>query len=167
MTTTAATTIAKAKIKLLLVTAILFSACDTTLYHEFRSVYYGWSRSDTLLFQFNNEAARDLEYCNTQIELRCTPNYPYKELWLRIEGGSPIQADTLKCNIFNDYGRQNGTTAGLMYQLSIPYKNIKISSSDTITTVRIVHIMKDDTIRGISDVGIRLSHPDRHPPLKN
>ena len=151
-------------LSLLLLTALSLSSCNDT-FHEFRSTNGEWQRNDTLRFSYTDASDGKESYYDAKIELRCTADYSYKDLWLRIEANSPQYpepyTDTLHCNIFDDTGRHIGTTAGTMYQLDFPIDPLPAAYNDTIE-ISIVHIMNDEALKGVSDVGIRLSRPYRH-----
>lgn len=154
------------RLSFLLLTAIMLCACND-VYHNFRSTKGEWERNDTLRFKFFAPEESKDKYYDARVEIRCKANYPYKDLWLQIEANSKGYTapyiDTLHCNIFNDVGRHKGSTAGTLYQLDFPIKPIPVANNDTLH-INIVHIMNDDTLKGISDVGIRLSHHGQHQP---
>ncbi len=139
-------------------TAILvLGACDNKLLHEFKNVDGEWMRNDTLHFHYYNAQENGTE-CNLRIELRTMPDYSYKDVGLQIKAyaksyDAPI-TDTLYCNVYDDNGVYTGTTNGIMYQLSSQDIKLLATPCDTLR-LSITHIM-NDTLRGISDVGVRL-----------
>lgn len=147
---------------LLLVAMVSLSSCDGVLYHKFNTVGCEWHRGDTLSFVLCNPVFQE-SCCAADIELRCTKDYPYNDLWLYVDimrrDSSFIYSDTLQFMIYEE-GRIKGATAGLMYQTSSHLQVIVCVPYDTLT-VRVVHIMDDDILPGVSDVGFRLSHCGR------
>lgn len=159
----------KRSLSALFLSILLFmcSSCNDD-FHEFRSIVGEWSKRDTLSFSHHNRLGHDCTY-NATLELRCTQEYPYKDLWLYTEfisvnGGYDI--DTVHCDIFADDGSPKGATAGMLRQISIPFKQVVLSSGDSLI-MRVVHIMDDERLPGVSDVGLRLSHCGRHQFSEN
>lgn len=151
-------------LSLIVLTTLSLSSCNDK-FHEFRSTNGEWSHSDTLQFCYPDASDCKESHYEARIEIRCTADYKYKDLWLRIEANSPQYSvpytDTLHCNIFDDSGRHKGATAGTMYQLDFPIAPVPAACNDTIE-ISIIHIMNDKVLKGISDVGIKLSRPYRH-----
>ena len=79
----------------------------------------------------------------------------YSNLWLEIavtSGGKDISADTVNLTLCDPYGRWLGKGFGGSYQIEMPVaRDIAI---DSLTTLRVRHIMRSDTIIGIDQVGI-------------
>lgn len=143
--------------------ALLFASCDS-LFHQYRGVGGCWSSSDTLEYIYTSAHDQNSS-CMLDIELRCNSNYEYKELFLRVERLSEMQkdtvVDTVMCEIYDDTGRLNGTTAGILRQTSFSVDTFDILSGDTVT-IRVSHLMDDEQLQGVSDVGVRLLHCGRH-----
>ena len=60
----------------------------------------------------------------------------------------------LRCEIFNEAGRQKGTSTGVLYQTSHPAGTIHIAPGDT-TRLKLFHLM-DREVTGVTDVGIKV-----------
>lgn len=105
-----------------------------------------------------------------QVEMRCTPQYPYKDIWIEIKGENATQGllftDTLHCEIYDEKGRMNGSTAGVLYQMSFPLPHPVTLPNDSVNII-LRHIMSDDSLPGVSDVGIRFSNFGRRQSLEN
>lgn len=146
---------------LLCVALLAFAACDNR-FHRYNSVGGAWSRNDTVRFVCSpaSGSAPLAAYAG----VRCMPNYPYKQLLLRIEvetsPTSCAMVDTVLCDIYDDNGHWNGSTAGLLHQMEFYISTYDFSVYDTVT-VRMTHAMDDEILQGISDVGLRLSDCDR------
>lgn len=148
---------------------LLFVSCDNRLLYEFKNVNGEWSRGDTLTFCFfeNNNVSSDY---TLRVELRNVHDCIYKNILLRVEACSnnytKSLVDTVSCEIFSDKGVHNGATAGIMYQQASEKIHIPTLNGDTLH-VKINHIMTEDTIIGVSDVGVRLQRLGRHRFSKN
>lgn len=147
---------------LLCMVLLALASCDNR-YHRYLSVGGAWSRNDTLTFVcpiFCGDAS-----FSAYAGVRCMPSYPYKQLLLRVElettPPSRTLVDTVQCDIFAADGRWNGSTAGLMHQLDFYMADYDLPACDTVT-LRVTHVMDDDTLQGVCDVGLRLSDCDRH-----
>lgn len=155
---------------LLLSALLLLIACNNTLHHSFISTGCNWDRNDTLTFTYTDSKRGCDSLLAAGVELRCTSDYPYKDLWLRIESyckqSNHRNIDTLHCTIYDNNGRMCGTTAGLMYQISYPAGTMHYTNGDTLI-IHIMHIMEQEVLKGVSDVGLILSRCDQHQSSKN
>lgn len=146
-----------------LLTLLLLCSCGNTLYHNFCNVDDGWGCADTLTFEINNPVVGD-EACNVYVELRTTPDYPYRKLWLHTSvhrsNEKKMESDTLCCEIFDSLGVHKGSSAGLFYQAQYGLGQIVFSSADTLT-VSIAHMMDGD-VDGVRSVGVRVERCGRH-----
>lgn len=150
---------------ILLVAAILSAACEDIRLHTYHSLKDDWSATDTLKYTYANGSIRDSIF-TMDVELRSTSSYPSRQLWMEIQcttnkvKHAPV--DTLCCEIFDSLGRQKGTSAGLLHQISVPAGIRNIPPGDTLR-INITHLMKEP-VRGITDVGIRLCGHVQHQP---
>lgn len=150
---------------LLLAAVLLLPSCDGSLVHSYRSTGGVWHKGDTILF-FDSLLYETTSPIGLFAEVRCSAAYPYKDLWLQVEVLSADSAylflrDTVCCAIYDNDGRQNGVTAGILYQSEHYAASLKIPSY-TPFEVRFTHLMNDTLLHGIYDVGIRLGPPCRH-----
>ena len=150
---------------ILLLCLLLICSCDRTLYHSFYSVDDEWLPCDTIRF-FVSEPIYSWHECRADVELRCNTQYPYKDLWLHVEArlsnDSIISSDTLCCELFDEYGKQIGTTAGLLYQTEFTFAYLELEGVDTLC-INVSHLMNNAVV-GVKDVGLRLSACDLHQP---
>ncbi len=142
---------------------LLLASCDGTLYHSYRSVGGEWHRSDTIEFfpPFDGECPAPM---GLFVGVRYSSSFSYRNLWLQVEkvaDDSVVWRDTLCCAMFDNDGRRNGSTAGVLYQLESP-AGVQNLLCDKPCIVRITHIMNDTLLRGVYDVGIRFASPGRH-----
>lgn len=145
---------------MLFVAGLLLASCDGTLFHAYRSVGGAWHKSDTLFFN-NISGSCDVQVLELSVGVRHSAAYPYKDLWLQIEGllgDSVVELDTLCCRIYDGDGRLEGSTAGALYQAEYFCKTLSWGNN---RAVRINHIMGDTVLCGVYDVGIRLASPCR------
>lgn len=140
---------------------LLFSlaACnDDTVYHTYQNLSSsGWDKQDTLEYILPSQFTK--HFYELEIGLRHTENYPYQDIWLEVLYPlSPDRCpDTLHVELADQWGNWKGKgTAGNMYQFTFTQERpIQLSASDSL--LQVVHIMRDKSLKGISDVGIRLS----------
>ena len=146
----------------LVIAALLLVSCDGTVFHRFGQVdSAGWLATDTLSFIYEGT---DMMSSSQGVELvaqaRCNACYEYRNLCLRIEtskaDGELLSVDTLCCEIYDEYGRRLGSTAGTIYQNESGPRLLDASSADSLI-FKVSHIMGENPLRGVIDVGIRLA----------
>ena len=145
-------------------------------------ILLGSCRSDTAYHVYQSVAASG---CGRQDTL--TSEYAYRDIWLALLSGQGVipedavssgrgsnlqadscafRADTLHLYLADQYGRWlHDGISGSLYQSEWPAVAVCLvdSVSDKPRTLRLVHLMKDTALRGISDVGLRFSiAPVRH-----
>lgn len=139
-------------LSLLLATiTIILAGCDTsgedTLFTNLPDE--GWAYTDTL--EFSPRPGRGA----MSLAVRHDASYPYSNLWLEVavtRPGLTIAPDTVNITLCDPYGRWLGQGFGGSYQIEIPVAHdVNI---DSLTTLRVRHIMRCDTIHGIDQVGI-------------
>lgn len=148
--------------KLLLLLLFMLTACDNTLFHKFVSLESGvWNSTDTLAYCFEGVPARRGEGCySIRMEVRTTADYSYRNVVMRVEAFAlgdtlPQVADTLMCEVYDNSGRRNGSTAGILYQTESETTALPSLIGDTLL-FKVTHIMADSALNGISDVGLKL-----------
>lgn len=152
----------KANKWLLLLLVMLFAACDSTVFHRYASFESRiWNRADTLCYRFDNSSSmRNGHMYSICIEARTTAGYKYRNMVVRVEAFAsgdtlPQAVDTLLCEVYDGGGRRKGSTAGLLYQVESEVKPLPELVGDTLT-FKVSHIMEEDTLDGIADVGLKL-----------
>lgn len=137
---------------------LMLCSCDGTLFHSYRQVDEGWLRDSALLFTYVGDGSA-VSVGGMFLETRTDASYRYKNLAVRAEylnaGDSLLAADTVHVKVYGDDGQRKGYTAGMVYQNSSEMSVINILSGDSIS-IRISHIMPDDTLHGVFDVGVKL-----------
>lgn len=127
-------------------------SCRTdTRFHSYRPVQpEGWDSRDTVCFSLpSTEHGRNAD---CQLGIRHLDSYPYRDLWLTANG------DTLHIQLADSLGKWIGTGIGelRLFTIGIPMPR---TVGDSLTHVRITHIMRHNPLPGIHDVGIRISDP--------
>lgn len=104
---------------------------------------------------------------NSEIEIgiRYQESYPYRDIWLEVSHNTKdtltYVTDTLQLFLVDEAGNKTGNGLCGLYQCDLPYKaSIPIRTEGSARTFRIVHIMTDNPLTGISDIGIRLRKPE-------
>ncbi|MDE6555401.1 MAG: gliding motility lipoprotein GldH, partial [Duncaniella sp.] len=116
---------------------------------------------DTILLEVLNPALEDndssLSDCTLMLGMRETYAYPYSNLWLEVTyhvDDRHIVRDTVNVTLADIYGRWLGKGFGASYQTEIPLSNR--AAIDLTIPVGVRHIMRVDTLRGITEVGIEV-----------
>lgn len=144
---------------LALFAAGVLSACDDqTVYHSYQSVpEKGWGKSDTLFFDVPVYDSLDILRLSTGV--RNGNNYPYQDLYLfvshNLEDSTRWQTDTLKFVLSDKEGKWIGTGWGNLYQSTQPLRSAIIRHPGNYT-IKVAHGMKDETLNGINDIGIKI-----------
>ena len=131
-------------------------AIDRNEYSEFKDIPIdGWKYDDTLIFtpQLNDSVAIGV----LEIALRHNNDYLYSNLWLEVSYCTAIDSmiavvDTLNIELADIYGKWHGSGSGMLYQLSDSIATECSLKSGVPIKVR--HIMRDDNLTGIEQVGI-------------
>ena len=176
MTTRTTETIAKSRMKshkllyqlknkLTWLPILILAACQNNIiYHSYAPVPLdGWDKSDTLVYTLPNSIpAGNYE---AEIGIRYQESYPYRDIWLEVSHNTKdtltYVTDTLQLFLVDEAGNKTGNGLCGLYQCDLPYKaSIPIRTEGSARTFRIVHIMTDNPLTGISDIGIRLRKPE-------
>ena len=143
-----------------LTVALVFGSCNRkAVYSHYVHLPmdgWGWERTDTLFFDVSCIDS-DGDYV-LEIGLRCTIDYPFKELALVVTTEllhrNIWSRDTLNFQIADDGGNYLGDGVNLMqYVETLP--QITLAKDDTLR-VAIHHVMKRESLLGIAEVGLNL-----------
>lgn len=132
---------------------LLFVSCQETIYHSYQPVEYtGWDKSDTLIFTLSTPIStqKSLEY-EYQIGIRHKDSYKYRDIWLT------INHDTVHLYLADSIGRWKGNGISELRQITFPYNPSRLKD-DSIKEVQITHIMQDNPLPGIHDIGISIQN---------
>ncbi len=138
---------------LLLATA---SCCGhRTSYSQFEELpARGWAFGDTLRFMPDTTETAFLEEGNLLLSIRHDNSYEYSNLWLSLEycDGENCRRDTLEIALSDLYGNWYGRGLGIVFQKTDTIaKRIRLPKGKPI---KVSHIMRPDTLRGIEQIGI-------------
>lgn len=139
----------------------LFSlpGCDESIfYHASRLLPDNeWHRKDTLCFYLDT-LSKDYKHLIPQIGIRTTDQYPYRSIWMAVEGqfARPDTAfcDTIECILTDSVNRPTGEGIHL-YQHLMPLTPLSLKKGQS-GQIRIRHLMIRETLPGIHDAGILL-----------
>lgn len=134
------------------------TACqDTTLYHTYRPVPdTGWQNSDTLVYTLPKALPnQDYRY---GIGIRHKDSYLYRDIWLAISSDTAHQ-DTIHLYLADTIGYWKGSGIGETRQFTFPIRP-NLPTQDSIRQFRIHHIMQDQPLNGILDIGLKIEEKD-------
>lgn len=138
-------------IKSLFIILLTTSCQDNTLYHSYQPVKAtGWEKNDTIVLAMPQKLiSQPYQY---EIGIRHKDSYKYRDLWLQ------INQDTIHLYLADTIGNWKGKGIGNMRQLVFPIR-LKSFQQDSIQEFRIHHIMQDNPLLDIHDVGIQIKLP--------
>jgi gliding motility-associated lipoprotein GldH len=112
----------------------------------------GWKYGDTLRFR----PVHPDSICRGQlvVGIRHDNSFPFRSLWLEttLEDGGKRRIDTLEIPLADRFGSWTGRGIGASFQATDTLPGSFLHRSGT--KIRIRHIMRDDTLVGVSQVGI-------------
>ena len=122
-------------------------------YAEYRNLpREGWKYGDSLAFT----PVHPDSLCRGRIVVgvRHDNDFPYSTLWLEttVEEGDRRLTDTLEIHLADRFGSWRGRGIGASFQMTDTVGRSFVHRSGTKVMVR--HIMRTDTLRGLSQVGI-------------
>ncbi len=143
---------------------LALAACQNgTVYHTYQPVPAdGWARNDTLVYVLPTSIPTG----RYEIEagIRYKVNYPYQNIWLAVTSTLPDSlsciTDSLQLFLTDEAGNKTGNNPGGLYQYTLPFRSDFFLREGDSCTFCIVHLMQDNPLKGISDVGIRLRKAD-------
>jgi len=140
-----------------------FSACNNQHYFEQNKEIKAekWSSNDRKTFQIDILDTNSL--FNFYLNVRNTNEYPYANLYIFIESVFPdsaIARDTLELQLANMEGKWLGSGYGrYKYNSFILRKGMRFVQTGSYSFT-LEQGMRQDSLIGISDVGIKLSYDD-------
>ena len=144
-------------------TATFVSCYQNTAYFKYFPIKIeGWEKADFLEFIVPSVSLGG--YYVEEIGVRTSRDYPYRQLSLAIDqkiisttGEQPtrVKKDTIIVDIYDEEGRVEGRGVNLR-QHNIPFKSFKLYPGDSIV-MRISHGMQRLSVKGISDVGLKVT----------
>lgn len=128
---------------------IMTTSCHkNTFFHSFQPVEpTGWDKNDTLSYSLPNAIiGNSYQY---EIGIRHKDSYNYRDIWLT------INQDTIHLYLADSIGNWIGNGIGEIRQMTFPIQ-INPSPKDSIKEFHITHIMQDNPICGIQDIGLKI-----------
>lgn len=125
-------------------------------YHSFDQMQ--WGRKDTVIF--NQQFEDSLRKYPVILETRKDVKYPYKDLWIEVKimdnDSVCMQTDTIHLFLNDPNGKPIGKGFGTLYQQSDTIYPLFRPLNSSEKTFRIRHLMEDEFLFGISDIGIHI-----------
>ena len=136
--------------------ALLLCSCDrSTIYSSAYTLpASGWDMDSAVHFDFKvNEPATAYDVV---IFVRHRDNYPYQNMWLIVENMPSATADTIEFYLADQRGRWLGSGMGKTKQMPVLYEQ-NYHFADSCCSMSIRHAMRDETLHGVSDIGLRIT----------
>jgi gliding motility-associated lipoprotein GldH len=145
--------------RLLAACCLLLVACTQgETFSEYRSFPNAeWDKQEAIRFEVPIHDSSTAYH--VFLELRNNNNYPFRNLWLFVDYKTPggdMRSDTIYAELADVYGKWYGTGISL-YAYSFPYQ-LNVQYPDTgvyVYTIR--QGMREHLLKGISDIGLRVS----------
>lgn len=115
----------------------------------------GWVYGDTVSIRLEIDSLEAHMEGTLEVGLRHTGEYPFSNLWLEIkseDADQTVHYDTVGVDMCDSYGHWYGKGIGGSFQISEKIPRTVIP--DTLTRFTVRHIMRVDTLHGISQIGI-------------
>ncbi|MGN0310712.1 MAG: gliding motility lipoprotein GldH [Bacteroides sp.] len=127
-------------------------------FHSYRSMpSCGWVWGDTVLFV--TPLSDSLAHYHYTVEVRHDNSYPFRQLAVAFSVNPvdepAIYSDTLTCQLSNDQGVWQGQGWGNLFISTHPGRTFTIPHGGSYV-LSLSHIMKQDTLPGIFNVGIKI-----------
>lgn len=115
----------------------------------------GWAYGDSISFFMHRDSVSKSKAGNLSLGIRHTGDYPYCNLWLEVttsDAKGVSRVDTVNVDLCDSFGRWYGHGFGNSFQITVPVaSDIRL---DTLTKVNITHIMRVDTLVGLTQLGV-------------
>ena len=135
------------------------SSCDRRKvfesYHELDP--NGWNKDSIVVF--NVQMNDTIKNHNLYVDIRNAGTYPYSNLWLFLSIGSPdgkLLTDTVEFTLADPSGRWRGSGIGGLHDNQILYKSSVYFPHKGKYKFMIKQGMRDNVLKGIRDIGIRV-----------
>lgn len=140
-------------------TAAMLTACNGgTMFHNYVSVSpEGWTRRDTVTFTL--PPVPDKDTFDLYMGMRYASAFPYEGIWVVVETDAyhpPLsRCDTIYFAMVNDEGNVSGQ--GVTLRQREQHVATLALHEGQMCTVRLRHIMEQETLPAITDVGMRIT----------
>jgi len=137
------------------------SSCNNgEVYYRYNEIKdLKWSKHDTLFFYIDSSLIKPGVNYDITIELTNNFDYPYRNIWLYVQDNI---SDTVFKNYPEEYpladkfGKWEGSGFGALFQKSFAYPNPSDFNGRRNYCIKIVHGMRDEPLKGIEKVGIKI-----------
>jgi len=151
----------KLKYLTLVLTAIVASACtENVAFQASKSMPKAIWMKDSVV-NFNYDWADTTGTYDVVIDIRNQNNYPFQNFWLFANLYNPdgeVYRDTLQCVLADNNGRWIGEGMGSVHHLPVSFlQEVKFPKSGKYR-LELIQGMRTDSLKGISDIGIRICH---------
>jgi len=145
---------------IIIMLAVITAACQRNVkYSENYRVEDGnWSMFDQAKYTCTIDDT--LKTYNIGLSLRTSTEYPYRNIYLFVLTTFPsgtVITDTIQAMVTDEKGKWLGRGAGDIRELTIPFKSNVYFPEKGEYHFRVIHGMRDTTLKGVYDVGLRIS----------
>jgi len=139
--------------------SLTFAACkNNDVFFQYKAVNAkGWNKDS--LYTFDIQITDTTSTYNVYVNVRNRGEYPYQNLWLFLDKTSPDKVemkDSIECYLADQRGKWLGSGIGSVMEMPILYQeNVRFNKSG-MYRYKIVHGMRDTTLTGINDIGMRI-----------
>ncbi len=142
-----------------LLSVLFFMACDKNrIYEYYRPIEKaGWDKDSLLVFDFH--VSDTLQNHNLYINVRNDIKYNYSNLWLFIaidEPGGTELTDTFEITLADPSGKWIGEGFGGIKTRQTMFKRDVYFPVSGNYTINIQHGMRENILKGITDIGVRV-----------
>lgn len=137
---------------------LIMASCDGSIdrYSEFRQLpEAGWAYGDTIKFMTSGDGLAGAGQMS--VAVRHNDEFLYRNLWVEIsyaDSTGTLHADSVNIELADPLGRWKGKGIGSSYQCQASLGH-EVAVGDS-TEIRVRHIMRLDTVRGIEQVGVTI-----------
>lgn len=143
---------------LLAAMALLWACQNSIVFQEQKAIpAKGWHYQDYLLFEPNIQDTLSLH--KLYLDIRNTTDYAYSNLFLFLDIEFPdgrILRDTVECTLADRRGQWTGSGFGHIRFNRFLFRDDVWFPAKGIYKIKIHHGMREDTLQGIADTGIRI-----------
>lgn len=137
----------------------LLSACSNSdVYFQYKTINQeGWNKDSVLTFDV--KITDTTSAYNVYVNIRNSGDYPYQNLWLFLNKTDPDSTsvnDSIECYLADQRGKWLGSGVGSIKEMPVLYEQNKHFTKSGIYKYSVVQGMREDVLKGINDVGIRI-----------
>lgn len=132
------------------------SCSNKETYSEFYSFKEAaWTQEECASFEV--EISDTLALYSVFLDIRNNNDYPFRNIWLFVDTPTQegTQTDTIQVELADIYGKWHGNGLSKFTYSTVYKKDYKFPSSGTYS-YSIRHGMRENPLRGISDIGLRI-----------